>query len=173
MRNLINYIPSFLKDIKEYKEIYNSEEIEIESLEKRIEEIIKEVSVETASGYGLDKYEKIFNIVKTTDSVEERRFKIKSKLTNQLPFNMKWLDNKLKSLVGEDNYKITLDTENYSISIQISHIFPDVANVMNKDLRKQLPANLLITVNLFRTETANIYLGGIVHMGKVIKIGGA
>lgn len=173
MRNLIEHLPPFFREIKEYKQVCSVEEIELENLENKIEEIIKEVSIETASGYGLDKYEEILNIVKTTDNTEERRFKIKSKLTNQLPFNMKWLDNKLKSLVGNENYKITLDAKNYSITIQISHVFPDVATVINNDLRQQLPANLIITVNLFRTETVNLHVAGLVHIGKFIKVGGA
>lgn len=171
MRNLIKYLPFFLQDIKEYKEICNSEEIELKNLESKIEEIIRESSAETANGYGLEKYEKILNVTKTTDDIEERRFKIKSKLTNQLPFNMKWLDNKLKSLVGKENYKITLDAKNYSITIQISHIFPDIATVVNNDLRQQLPANLVIEINLFRTEKINLHVAGLVHIGKFIKVG--
>lgn len=172
MRNLIEHLPLFLRGIREYKEIYRTEEIELKNLENKIEEIIREASAETAKGYGLDRYEKILNIVKTTDDIDARRFKIKNKLANQLPFNMKWLDNKLKNLVGEGNYKITLDTDNFQITIQISHIFPDIATVMNNDLRQQLPANLIITVNLFRTETSNLYVGGFIHVGKFIKIGG-
>lgn len=172
MRKLIEHLPRFLRDIKEYKETCSVEEIELKNLESKIEEIIIEASAETANSYGLERYEKVLNIINTTENVEERRFKIKSKLTNQLPFNMKWLDNKLKSLVGVGNYKINLDSENYQITIQISHVFPDIANVMNNDLRQQLPSNLIITVNLFRTETSNLYVGGFVHVGKFIKIGG-
>ncbi len=173
MRNLINHLPPFLREIKDYKEICDTEEIELKNLETKIEEIIREVSVETASSYGLDRYEKILNVIKTTENVEERRFKIRSKLTNQLPFNMKWLDNKLKSLVGKGNYKITLDAEKYTITVQISHVFPDIATVVKNDLSQQLPANLIIIVNLFRTETSDIYIGGVVHIGKFIKLGGA
>ena len=172
MRDLINHLPPFLREIKEYKQICNTEEVELENIETKIEEIITEASAETAKGYGLEKYEKILNIVKTTENVDERRFKIKSKLINQLPFNMKWLDNKLKSLVGPGNYKITLDSENYRITVQISHVFPDIVNVMNNDLRKQVPANLIIVVNLFRTEIMELFVGGIIHIGKNVYIGG-
>ncbi len=172
MSNIVTYLPEYLQDIREYKEICSSENIELEQLEKRIEDVINEVNVQTASNYGLSRYEKIFNIVNTTTDIEERRFKVRSKLINQLPFNMKWLDNKLKNLVGEGNYKFTLDTDNYKITVQISHIFPDVVDVMTRDLSEQLPANLIIIVNLFRTEMAKLYYGGIIHIGKNIKIGG-
>lgn len=173
MNNTISYLPAFLRKVREYKEICDVEDIEFEKLDSRLDEIINEIAVDTANGYGLERYEKIFNIVNNTTDVEERRFKIKSKLINQLPFNMKWLENKLKNLVGDGNYKITLDAKNYSITIQISHVFPDVATVINNDLRQQLPANLVITVNLFITETVNLHVAGLVHIGKFIKVGGA
>lgn len=172
MNNTINYLPTFLRNVKEYKEICNAEDIEFEKLDNRLDEIINEIAVDTANGYGLERYEKIFNIVNNTTDIDERRFKIKSKLINQLPFNMKWLDNKLKNLVGDGNYKITLDAEKYTITVQISHIFPDIVDVMTNDLREQLSANLVIIVNLFRTEMAKLYYGGVIHVGKNIKIGG-
>lgn len=173
MSNLIKSLPPFLQEIEEYKKICSTEDIEIEKVDSKINELLNEISVETAESYGLTRYEKIFNITNAVDvTTEERRFKIKSKLINQLPFNMKWLDNKLKKLVGEGNYKITLDTDNYKITVQISHVFPDVVDVMTRDLSEQLPANLIIIVNLFRTEMAKLYYGGIIHIGKNIKIGG-
>lgn len=170
--NILQYLPEYLQEIREYKEICSTEDIELEQLENKIEEVIKEVNVQTASDYGLSRYEKIFNIVNTTTDIDERRFKVRSKLINQLPFNMKWLENKLKNLVGDGNYKITLDAEKYTITVQISHIFPDIVDVMTNDLREQLSANLVIIVNLFRTEMAKLYYGGIIHVGKNIKIGG-
>lgn len=168
--NILQYLPEYLQEIREYKEICSTEDIELEQLENKIEEVIKEVNVQTASDYGLSRYEKIFNIVNTTTDIDERRFKVRSKLINQLPFNMKWLNNKLKNLVGEDNYKIVLDAEKYTITVQISHIFPDIANVLINDFSKQFPANLVIIINLFQTEAANLYVGATVHVGDIQKI---
>ena len=56
MRDLINHLPPFLREIKEYKQICNTEEVELENIETKIEEIITEASAETAKGYGLEKY---------------------------------------------------------------------------------------------------------------------
>lgn len=171
MSNLIKSLPPFLQEIEEYKKICSTEDIEIEKVDSKINELLNEISVETAESYGLTRYEKIFNITNAVDvTTEERRFKIKSKLINQLPFNMKWLDNKLKNLVGEGNYKITLDTDNYKITVQISHVFPDIADILGDDLRKQLPANLIIIINLFQTENAKLYIGATVHVGDIQKI---
>ena len=170
MNNTINYLPTFLRNIKEYKEICNAEDIEFEKLDSRLDEIINEIAVDTANSYGLERYEKIFNIVNTTTNVEERRFKIKSKLINQLPFNMKWLDNKLTKLVGAGNYSINLEKDDYKITIGVSFMFPDIAEILKKDFREQFPANLVIIINLFQTEVANLYVGATVHVGDIQKI---
>ena len=64
MRKLIEHLPRFLRDIKEYKETCSVEEIELKNLESKIEEIIIEASAETANSYGLERYEKVLNIIK-------------------------------------------------------------------------------------------------------------
>ncbi len=170
MSNISQYLPEYLREIREFKEICSTEDIEIERLNNKIDEIINEVKVQTAKGFGLVRYEKIFNIINTSSDIEERRFKIKSKLVNQLPFNINWLRNKLKNLVGAGNYRIDIDSKNYKVTIQISHIFPDIAEVLIDEFRNEFPANLLIVINLFQTETAQLYIGSTVHVGDIQKI---
>lgn len=165
MRDLITHIPSFLRDVEEYNQIFESENIELENAENRAKEMLRELTSTTAISYGLNKYEEALNIPTTNSSIEERRFAIKSKLINQLPFNMNWLENKLKSLVGIGNYTISLDTSNFSLSISISHIFPDIANNLNTTLRQEIPANLLLNINLFKSDEINTYVGSFIHKG--------
>lgn len=172
MSNLIKLLPSFLREIKEYKEIFSSIEEEFNAFRIQMDKALQESSVETATDYGLDRYEKMLNIANSSNDVIERRFKIKSKLINQLPFNKKWLDNKLKSLVGEGNYIIKIDESNYEVTVQVSYIFPNVVKELSESLRNELPANLVVNVNLFRTEEAEVYVGGILHIGKFKQIGG-
>ena len=170
---LNDYMPLFLKNVREFNEIFNVEDDELDNLKSEVDSILLEFSIETAEGYGLTRFEKMLNITNQSNNIEERRFKIKSKLTNQAPLTYNWLNNKLKNLVGENNYKIDLNHNNYTISISISYLFPDIATVLQKDLNKQLPANLIITVNLFQTENSYLYFGAKVHSGDFIKIGGA
>ena len=59
---LIEYLPNFMQDIKEFKELFSAEDIEIEQLKVAIEKIFSEIIVKTAEGYGLDRYEKIYQI---------------------------------------------------------------------------------------------------------------
>lgn len=167
---LIEYLPEFLQDIREYKEIFKAEDIELDRLKDSIEEVLDEVIVNNASKYGIDRYEKIYDIKSDSTDIEERRFAILSKMNNKLPFTRVWLENKLNNLVGKGNYVITEDCNNYKIRIDVLAIFKDVAEVLNRDLREQLSANLEVTVNLFQTEECTSYFAGIVHTGDFIEI---
>lgn len=169
---LIEYLPPFLQEVREFKEIFNSEDIELERINKAIDEIKREVIVKTAESYGLDRYEKIYNIVPDTNNIEQRRFNILSKINNKIPFTINWLKNKLETLVGKDNYRIDVKHNEYSITIEVIMLFEDIANSLNINLREQLPANMLITVNLFQTEKAQMYFGAIMRQGDYMKIGG-
>lgn len=139
---LIKYIPPFLQDVREFKVITGVEDFEIENLTYRINQILKEVIVADAESYGLTRYEKIYNIKNTTNDLTTRRFNILSKINNRVPYTYNWLVKKLNNTIGEGNYVITQDINNYKINIEILALFKDIATMLNKDLREQLPANL-------------------------------
>ena len=97
--SMIEYLHSFLQEVREYKEIYKAEDIELEELKNKINELLDETVVNRANSYGLERYEKIYNIKNISNDIETRRFNILSKINDRVPFSLKWLDNKLKQLV--------------------------------------------------------------------------
>lgn len=168
--NLIEYLPDFLQDIKDYQIMFNSEDTQLKELRNKIEEMLEEVIVSKAKSYGIARYEKIYSIQSDTNSMERRRYNILSKINNRIPYTFNWLQNKLNNTIGKGNYVITQDNNNYKIKIEILAIFKDIAQVLNRDLREQLSANMEITVNLFQTEESKQYFAGIVHTGDFIEI---
>jgi len=165
---LIEYLPNFMKDIKELQELFDTEDIEVKKLKGEIEKIFSEIIVKTAKSYGLDRYEKIYQINTKSDLLEIRRLKILSKMNDKESFTYKWLDNKLKQLVGENNYKISIEYNNYRIIISIACLFCNIADTLKRELNKSLPVNLIIQVNLF--SNCNLYLAGIVHQKQYIRL---
>lgn len=166
------YLPFFLQEVKEFDEICKTEDIELENLTSKINELLNEITVAYATNVGLSRYEKIYNIKNISTDIEERRFNILNRMNGKGPFTLNWLNNKLKTLVGEDNYKIDIDYGKYTIDISVSGIFQNIAEILDTDLKEQLPANLIITVNLFQTEKANIYVGTLIREGDFIKLRG-
>lgn len=167
---LIEYLPNFMQDIKEFKELFSAEDIEIEQLKIAIKKIFSEIIVKTAESYGLDRYEKIYNIQNNTTDIPVRRYMILSKINNKLPYTENWLKNKLNNTIGEDNYTINIDYNNYSVKIEIMALYKDIALLLNMDLKEQLSANMQLTVNLFQAEQSQQYFAGIIHTGDFLKL---
>lgn len=151
--SLINYLPTFLQNILEYKEIMNVEDIEISDIKAEIENSINEVSIQNATEKGIARYEKILNMKTISElSLENRRVLVKSKFLNRAPFTVKWLDNKLKSLCGEGNYEINIDYKNFILNIQIGYLFEEATEEIRKDLKNIVPANLKLNMNFWYVE---------------------
>lgn len=89
---LIEYMPPFLKNIREYNKIFDTEDIEIEKLRSQIDLMLTEKIVNLATSFGLDRYEKIYNIKSSPDaSVETRRINILMKMNCKIPYTYPWL----------------------------------------------------------------------------------
>lgn len=148
MSKLIEYMPPFLKDVREFNKIFDAEDIELENLNYNIKKMLTEVIVKMADSYGLDRYEKIYNISNTSNNIEIRRINILNKINDILPFTLKWLYNKLEEALGEGNFSIDIDYNNYSIKITILGLRMEIADIYRENLRQQLPANMVIVFEL-------------------------
>lgn len=77
---MLNYLPKFLRTSKVYQEIFDSEGNQIVLLETDIEDVKKQLSVDTAT-WGLIIYEKEYGIkTDVSKPLEDRRSVIKSKM---------------------------------------------------------------------------------------------
>ena len=164
-KNIIEYLPLFLRNVSEIKKITDTENVELDILQSKTDLIINEMIVDLASEYGVSRYEKIFNIANKEQSLNERKFVIESIFSNRVPFSLNWLKNKLNQLVGKDNYKVDMDYANYKLTIRISYLFPNAVNLLKKDLRKSIPANLELEVYQNQNELADVYIGGATRQG--------
>ena len=167
---LIEYLPNFMQDIKEFKELFSTEDIEIEQLKIAIEKIFSEIIVKTVESYGLKKYEKMYKIINIAETIEARRVNILFKINNRIPFTSKWLISTLNEAIGKDNYKIDILNDKYIVNIGINYKYKDSAKELNKDLKQTLPANLEVVVYLFQENECKTYIGGIVHLYKNLEL---
>lgn len=148
MSKLIEYMPPFLKNVREFNKIFDAEDIELEELDYNLKKMLTEVIVKMADSYGLDRYENIYNINNTSNNIEIRRINILNKINDILPFTLKWLHNKLEEALGEGNFHIDIDYNNYSIKITILGLSMEIADIYRENLRQQLPANMVIVFDL-------------------------
>ena len=134
--NLIKYMPPFLKEVREFKEIFGAEDIQIEKLNNQINSMLREVIVKTAEDYGLRRYEKIYGITRPAETLEARRMAILLKMNNRVAYTYKWLIQTLNEAIGAENYKITTDFNNYKMNIEIALNYTEAAELLKNDLVK-------------------------------------
>lgn len=165
---LKHYMPPFLSEVREFNEIFNVEDIELENLRDQITNILQEVIVKTAEDYGLTKYEKIYGITNVAETIEARRMTILLKMNNRTAYTYKWLINTLNEAIGEENYKITTDFNNYKMNIEVALNYTEAAEILKKDLVKQIPANIELDYRL--TTKISEFIGAVISQQSYIKL---
>lgn len=156
MRNLIEYMPPFLKNIREYNQIFNAEDIELQNLNVDMNLLLTEVIVNSANSFGLDRYEKIYGIKTSSTNIEARRAAILTKINSRVPFTYKWLYSQLKENFGEDGFEIKIDYDNYKIEIIIKGIYSEVADILIQSFYEKLPANMQQNFSLITQGNYNM-----------------
>lgn len=157
---LIEYMPPFLRTIREFNVIFEAEDIEVDNLKNEISKLLKEVIVKTAESYGLERYEKIYHIKNVAETLEARRMTILLRMNNRTQYTYKWLINTLNEAIGKENYVITTDFKNYKMHIEIALNYTEAAEILKRDLVKQIPANLELDYRL--TTKINNFIGAVI-----------
>ena len=158
--NLIEYMPQFLKEVREFKEIFKTEDEELNFIRSLIERMPSEIIVNTASLSGLERYEKIYKITDIAQTIEGRRANILLKMNNNIPYTKKWLKNLLDTIIGQGKYTLKIDANTYSIFIDVSLINSLLLESLRKQLVQEIPANMKLQYEFF--INTNLFIANIV-----------
>lgn len=146
MSKINEYLPKILQPIEEYKTTNEDLDIELDLLDSQIDSILKEVIANTASEYGIQRWENSLGLTHSeSDSLELRRFRITNILTNKLPYTYRWLRNKLIEITGDSSgWALNIDNDNYTIVVTLTHMDLDMMAEVQKNLRYAIPANMIL-----------------------------
>lgn len=146
MSRINEYLPKVLQPIEEYKTANEDLDIELDLLNTQIDSILKEVIANTATEYGISRWENTLGLTHSdSDSLELRRFRITNILTNKLPYTYRWLRNKLIEITGDSSgWALNIDNEDYTIVVTLTHMDLDMMAEVQKNLRYAIPANMIL-----------------------------
>lgn len=149
-RNLIEYLPEFLRDVKEYQAILTmAEQPEMVELWKAEENALKDQFISDATENGIARWEKVLGIKPNKDDdLELRRFTIKTRINEKLPFTVTNLKDQLELLCGKDGYAVTLDAENYTLMVSVALTARSSLGDVNSFLKRVVPANMIVSVKI-------------------------
>lgn len=151
-RKLINYLPYVVRDFIEYQGITESEQPEFEQAWDSTEDLLDNQFILTAGNMGLSRWEKILGITpKGTDTLEDRRFRILTRINEELPYTLPQLRNILETLCGAGNYSAEVPEGTYQLIVKIGlaakNNFSDVEALLNRVVPQNLIVNLLQLYN--------------------------
>lgn len=166
-----DYVPKLYKNNIEMNNIIYSEEQDFEKILKPyIEKAFNDNMIKTATEDGIANYEKVLYISldDNKDNLEYRKAKVIAKLTTTVPLTYRWLENNISSLVGKENFTMTVNYNQYSLIISVANVYKDTAEILYEVYRPLIPANMTLTTNIYEDESTTIYTGGIVQDAETV-----
>jgi uncharacterized protein YmfQ (DUF2313 family) len=148
-RNLIDYLPHVIRQVREYKAIMETEQPEMVTVWQAVEDALNDQFINDATVNGVSRWEKILGIVpKATETLSARKFTILTRVNEQLPYTFRTLNEQLKSLCGKDGYSINLENELYTLHVQVNLVAKSNYNDVDALLKRIVPANMIIVLSL-------------------------
>lgn len=146
---LHEYLPPILLKTCEFPILCSTEQAEIDTLQSCIDEVLNAQFVSEATENGITRYEKIFGIVpQDTDTLDERRFKILTKINTQLPYTERQLKRLLAALCGENGYKMKINYAGFVIEVKVELTAKRSLTAVQELLLDTVPANMVIECSL-------------------------
>ena len=152
-RRLIEYLPPFVGSYKEMAAIMEAEQSEFETVWTEAEAVLDNQFVMTATEEGLRRWEELYHISpKSTDTTEERKFRILSYINEHPPYTPETLKKTLSLMLGEEGYTLYLDMDRYEVTVRLALGNENNYATVVELLDKILPANMVRNVSLFNTH---------------------
>ncbi len=153
MRKLIDYLPIKIQVFREIKAINETEQPEMNLLWENLDNFLKDQFVSDSTERGVSRWEKILKIIpKGTASLEDRKFTILTRLNESLPFTLTKLKQQLTTLCGADGFQLTLNADEYTISVRVALIAKNAFDDVTTMLKRMLPANMVVKQDLIYNQ---------------------
>ncbi|MBQ7232820.1 MAG: DUF2313 domain-containing protein [Bacillales bacterium] len=151
--DLIQYLPNVLRDVREFKEITNTENPEFNLSWKSIQDVFDDQFIMQSTVNGVKRWEKILGIYpKESDTLEIRKFRILALLNRHLPYTHRTLIQMLNTMFGEGNFEVILNYNEYELSIEFK-VAPLDWKVYQDTMRDVIPCNLIFETYFKFSET--------------------
>ena len=155
--NVLNYLPEFLQDFREFQELAASENPEIRALWGSLENVMKEQFINDSTENGVKRWEAILKInPKGSDSLEVRKFRILTRLNEKLPYTYKKLAQQLETLCGESGYSLELRNNEYKLIVRVALTAKSMLAEVEKLLTRIVPVNLYVDLSLLYKQNLDL-----------------
>lgn len=139
----IEYFPQVLKEIYEIKLLAKAIDPLLQEQRHSAEDLRNQFFLSTMTEFGLAIWEKALGIEVNSQNIEVRRFNVRSKLLG----NNSSLRVKLNTLLGEDKWRMTIDSQNCHAIFNLELTTKELQASVIELLENTLPMNLTYEIN--------------------------
>lgn len=152
-KKLIDYLPSFLAEYREYQQIMTIEQTEFDSILTRIDLLLENQFITSCDEGTVDRYEHMYGIAPIAGSnLEERKFNLLAKINSELPYTHKKLEEMLANLCGESGFLLSINANQYLIHVKVALEAKNNTAAVEEMLRAILPVNQAFEVSLLYNQ---------------------
>ena len=154
-RKIIDYLPDVVRGYDEFAGIAAGQQVEFEKAWDKADSLLADQFILTAGESGISRWEKILGIVpKGTDTLDDRRFRVLTRLNEELPYTLPKLREMLSNLCGG---KFTAELSDYTLSVKLGlsakSNYSDVVTLLDR----VIPANILAEVSLLYNKYSMLH----------------
>ena len=141
----IKYIPNEMKEIKEYNELDKAVNPTISSVKLDMTSILNNHFLSSLDEYGCNRMEKIMGIEGNEQlALEMRRLYIITKANNTLPYTIRNLERKIISLLGNNNFSMEMNYNEYHLKIILFVQNFDKIEYLKEHIEGMIPCNIIL-----------------------------
>lgn len=156
-RNLIEYLPDVMKGIGEMTAITQAEQPQFAAVWDGVAAALQDQFIGSATANGVTRWENILHIIpKATEELDTRKFRILTRLNEQLPYTMRTMMQQLETLCGAQGYLVMLQAEQYILRVTINMSAKSNFESVKSLLDRTIPANMIIYLSLKYNEHARL-----------------
>lgn len=148
---LIDYLPVFLRDIKEFNALFTVEDIEFNLIKEYFKNIENNQFILSCNEIGINRYENMLGIENKSDSIDYRKKRLFIRFNEKLPYSAVRLKENLDAICGTENF-FFCDYANYRLVLRLGSLRDEVAEEVDLLLNRMIPSNILIKIFLFNTH---------------------
>ncbi|GIQ63648.1 phage portal protein [Paenibacillus cisolokensis] len=146
---IMPYLPEFYREIKDFTEIGQTEDVELDSLEAAVQQLFDDQFVTSSGMQAIKRREQMLGIQADpqTESLEFRRKRILNRYRTKPPFTLHYLQQQLDALVGPGMTVVSVDVRSFVLTvtadIENANVFREVIHT----IETIKPANLIYQQN--------------------------
>lgn len=145
MNRLLKHLPEFYEDIEDFKELTDTEQVELELLDKQLLRLLDNQFIKAADAETIKRHEEILGIRAdpALETLEFRRMRVINRYSTKPPFTVRYLQNRLDYLIGEGRTAVNVDPSEFLLRVTTNIKDAPVFREVDYTIQTIKPANMV------------------------------